>query len=84
MDIKNNKKDIRYFFNLRKQLFLFFKLCFNDGLLFGETDDKLEAIIFDVNSLFLMTKYQVTKEDYPYAFNEKGEQIGGTINEYKK
>lgn len=78
-----NKQKIRYFFDLRKQLFLFFKLCLNDGLTLGVADDKLTKITVDVCGLFLKKKWEVSKEKYPYAFDKNGEQIGCKMEDYK-
>ena len=70
-------------FNLKKYLFLFIKGHLSNGLKFGQIDDMLELIIYEVNELFLLNKYQVDKRDYPYAFNESGEQIGGKKEDYE-
>ena len=70
-------------FNLKKYLFLYFKGHLNNGLTLGQIDDMLKLVVYEVFQLFLRTKYEVNKEDYPYAYSENGEQIGGEVEDYE-
>ena len=69
--------------HLKKYLFLFIKGHLSNGLKFGQVDDMLELILYEVNQLFLLNKYQVDPKDYPYAFDKNGEQIGCKVEDYE-
>ena len=70
--------------NLKKYMFLFIKGHLNNGLLMGDAMDMLDDIQEEMVGLFLKRKWEVDiKKDYPYLLNNKGEQIGGTVKEYK-
>ena len=68
--------------NLKKYLFLFMKGHLSNGLNFGQVNDMLALVVYEVNQLFLLNKYQVDIKDYPYAYNENGEQIGCKKEDY--
>lgn len=74
--------------HLKRCLFLYIKGHLSNGLTLGQIDDMLKIVVYEVSQLFLKTKAETSydhrpKEDYPYVFNEGGEQIGGKVEDYE-